>query len=81
MNLLYQDPHLLLCEKPVGLLSEGDGPDSLPALLSALIGGPVYPVHRLDRGVGGLMVYAKKQRTAAALSETVRRREIGRAHV
>ena len=81
MNILYQDPHLLLCEKPVGLLSEGEGPDSLPAQLAALTGGPVYPVHRLDRGVGGLMVYAKNRRTAAALSEAVRRREMEKQYL
>ena len=79
MNILYQDPHLLLCEKPVGLLSEGE--DGLPGRLSALTGGPVYPVHRLDRGVGGLMVCAKDRRTAAALSEAVRRREVVKTYL
>ena len=76
MTLLYQDDHLLLCEKPVGLLAQEDaaGGDSLPLRLAALTGGPVWPVHRLDRDTGGLMVYARSQRAAALLSEAIRTR-------
>lgn len=70
--LLYQDAHLLLVEKPVGLLSQEDakGGDSLPARL-AMRGLPVKPVHRLDRHTGGVMVYARTGKAAAALSALV----------
>ena len=47
---------------------------SSPALLRAQTGGEVYPVHRLDRGVGGLMAYATTREAAASLSEAVRER-------
>ena len=40
-------------------------------LLSAQLGGEIYPVHRLDRQVGGVMVYAKTQRAAAELSRAI----------
>ena len=46
----------------------------LSALLRAQTGGEVYPVHRLDRGVGGLMAYATTREAAASLSEAVRER-------
>ena len=72
--ILYQDKTLAVCLKPPGAVSQ-DGPaDSLPALLRAQTGGEVYPVHRLDRGVGGLMAYATNRESAALLSEAVRER-------
>ena len=67
MELLYQDSQIVLCVKPVGLSSES-GPGSLPSLLEAQLGAAVYPVHRLDLNVGGVMVYARTRQAAAALS-------------
>lgn len=71
--ILYQDSSLLVCLKPPGTLSQAGGPDALPALLEEQTGGPVYPVHRLDRGVGGLMVYARTAPAAASLSTAIQR--------
>ncbi len=72
--ILYHENGLLVCLKPPGAISQ-DGPaDSLPALLRAQTSGEVYPVHRLDRGVGGLMAYATNRESAALLSEAVRER-------
>jgi 23S rRNA pseudouridine1911/1915/1917 synthase len=59
---------MLVCVKPAGLLSERGG---LPELLEQQCGGTVWPVHRLDRDVGGLMVYARSQKAAAALSAAI----------
>ena len=56
MELLYQDSQIVLCVKPAGLSSEA-GAGSLPELLEDQLGRPVFPVHRLDRNVGGVMVY------------------------
>lgn len=70
MELLYQDSQIVLCVKPVGLSSES-GPGSLPSLLEAQLGAGVYPVHRLDLNVGGVMVYARTRQAAAALSQAV----------
>jgi 23S rRNA pseudouridine1911/1915/1917 synthase len=69
VRILYEDAALIVCEKPVGVLSEGE----MPALLQQETGCPsVSVVHRLDRGVGGVMVFAKTKESAAALSEAVR---------
>lgn len=66
MNVLYEDPFLLLCEKPAGVISEEGG---LPDLLRQELGLPeIYCVHRLDRETGGLMIYAKTRNAAAELS-------------
>ena len=71
--ILYEDTHLLICIKPRGVLSQSDskGKAAMPELLSAQCGGTVYPVHRLDGEVSGLMVYAKTQKAAAGLSRLV----------
>ena len=70
-EILFQDGALAVCIKPAGAPSEGEGPQAMPALLSAQLGGPFFPVHRLDQPVGGVMVYARTQKAAAALSRAV----------
>ena len=73
MDILYQDPQLLVCVKPRGVLST-DEPGGLPELLRAALGDPkaqVRTVHRLDRVVGGLMVLARSREAARALSAQV----------
>ena len=69
--ILYEDNHLLLVEKPIGLSSQPvqDG-NSLPHRLEQA-GYPVKPVHRLDKPTGGVMVYARSDKAAAKLSALV----------
>lgn len=71
-EILFQDRHLLLVEKPVGLSSqeEPEPRDSFPRRLTQA-GLPVKPVHRLDCQTGGVMVYARTRACAAALSALV----------
>ncbi len=81
IELFYQDPHLLVCLKPSGLLSQGEGPDCLPTLLSAQCGGQVFPIHRLDRATAGLMVFARSPRAAAALSRAVQEGQLKKEYL
>lgn len=67
MEILYSDKDLAVCIKPVGPDSEHEVPDELKKLL----GGEIFPVHRLDRNVGGVMVYARTRAAAAALSRAI----------
>jgi len=67
MDILFSDKDLVICRKPVGVDSE----HQLPQLLQEQLGGEVYPVHRLDLNVGGLMVYARTKQAAAQLSRSV----------
>ena len=71
IQILFQDKALLVCLKPPGLLSQNGPGETLPELLERETGQAVFPVHRLDRGVGGVMVYAKTSRAAAALSAAI----------
>ena len=67
----FCDEQIVVCEKPAGLLSEGEGEHTLPSLLRAQLDCEIYPVHRLDRDTTGLMVFAKTSRAAAALSRQI----------
>ena len=67
MTILYSDRDLAVCIKPLGLDSE----IQLPAALKEQLGGEIYPIHRLDKNVGGLMVFARTKYAAAALSKAV----------
>ena len=67
MTILYSDRSLAVCIKPVGLDSEAE----VPAALKEQLGGEIFPIHRLDKNVGGVMVYARTKHAAAALSKTV----------
>ncbi len=71
-RILYQDDHLVVIEKPSGVLSQVDanGGDSIPKRLEAQ-GLAAKPVHRLDRATAGVMVYALTDEAATALSALV----------
>jgi len=67
MTILYSDRDLVACIKPVGMDSEAE----VPAALKAELGGEIFPIHRLDKNVGGVMVYARTKSAAAALSKAI----------
>ena len=67
MEILYSDRDIAVCVKPVGLDSEAE----VPAALREQLGGDVFPIHRLDKNVGGVMVYARTKAAAAILSKAV----------
>jgi len=67
MELLYTDNQIVICIKPVGLDSEHE----LPGVLKEQLGGEFHPIHRLDKNVGGLMVFARTKAAAAGLSKAV----------
>ena len=97
MEILEQNAAYVVCIKPVGVPSQGEGPEAMPALLAAALSalsahrpahpaaatsaspagpsagqhGEIYPVHRLDQAVGGVMVYARTKQAAAALSRAI----------
>ncbi|WP_024831805.1 RluA family pseudouridine synthase [Ruminiclostridium josui] len=83
-KIIYEDNHLLVVEKPVNIPVQADNTkdiDMLTLLKQYLKEkynkpGEVYLglVHRLDRPVGGVMVFAKTSKSASRLSEQVRTR-------
>lgn len=89
--ILYEDNHLLVVAKPPGIPSQEDesgDPDMLTLLKQDLKErydkpGNVFLglVHRLDRPVGGAMVFAKTSKGASRLSEAVRSRQFGKTYM
>lgn len=74
MEVLYSDDRVFVCVKPAGVLST-DEPGGMPELIRRELGGDnavVRGVHRLDRVVGGVMVYARTKRAASELSGQMR---------
>lgn len=89
--ILYEDNHILVVEKPVNILSQADSTQDtdMLTLLKQDIKirynkpGNVYLglVHRLDRPVGGAMVFAKTSKAASRLSDSVRRHDLSKQYV
>lgn len=85
INIIYEDNHLLVVEKPINIPVQADDSkdmDFLTMLKDYIKNkyskpGNVYLglVHRLDRPVGGIMVFAKTSKAASRLSEQVRTRK------
>ena len=67
MNIIYSDRELAVIIKPLGMDSE----HQIPVAISEKLGGEVFPIHRLDLNVGGVMVYARTKSAAAQLSKLV----------
>ena len=66
-DIIFIDESISVCLKPAGLDSQED----MCALLREETGGEIFCVHRLDKEVGGLMVYARSSGAAAALSAAI----------
>ncbi len=83
MEILYEDNHLIVVVKEPGILSQADrtGDEDLLTLIKRYIKqkyhkpGNVFLglVHRLDRMVGGVMVFAKTSKAASRLSDQIRK--------
>ncbi len=71
IDIVYKDEALLVCIKPAGVAVEGGKGENLVTLLAEQLGGDIFPVHRLDQPVGGLLVAARTQAAAAILSRAV----------
>lgn len=70
LRLLFHDEHLAVCDKPSGLaVHRGWAPERDVAMrrVRDALGARVFPVHRLDRGTSGVLVFARTAAAAAAL--------------
>ena len=83
MNILFEDRHIVVCIKPVGLLSQADenGGESMITALESQCGTSIFPLHRLDREVGGIMVYAKTKQAAAILSQAIAAQQLQKEYI
>ncbi len=71
-KIYYIDKDIVVCHKPIGVSSQDDGQNSVPALIRKETGKEyIGIIHRLDTAVGGVMVYALNSKSAAFLSKQV----------
>lgn len=66
-KILYEDDGMVFCVKPSGVDSEGE----MVSLLKAQLGCEIFPLHRLDKPVSGVMVYAKNKKSAGDIGRKI----------
>jgi len=82
--ILFEDQHLVVLSKPAGLLSQGEktGDDNLVDWLRGYFGRQyVGLIHRLDRNTSGIMVVAKRTKSAQRLTEALQSGELHRSYL
>ena len=83
MELIFIDRDVVVCIKPPRVLST-DEPGGMPDLIREALGDPIAnirTVHRLDRVVSGLMVFARTNKSASELSRQIREGEFDKEYV
>ena len=71
--ILHRDARCVVVDKPSGVATHRGWDDSEDALLQQardLVGAYVYPVHRLDRGASGVVLFALDKEAARAFSDS-----------
>ena len=91
LNILYEDNHIIVIEKKPNILSQSDitGDVDLLTLVKEYVKekynkpGNVYIglVHRLDRPVGGIMVFARTSKAAKRLNEQIKNHEFNKTYI
>ena len=91
LNVIYEDNHIIVVEKIVNVPSQGDktGDEDMLTIIKKYLKekynkpGDVYLglVHRLDRPVGGVMVFAKTSKAASRLSNQVREKNFSKKYL
>lgn len=83
IKILYEDNDIIAAVKPAGMPAQADKTGELD-ILSILLDKTkeeVYLINRLDRPVGGIMVFAKNKNSAASLSLQIQNREIEKGYI
>ncbi len=84
LDILFADDHLVVVNKPSGLLvHRGWAAESDVAMFRVrnLVGAHVYPVHRLDRGASGALVFARTKEATAALARAFEMQQIDKRYL
>ncbi len=86
LPILYRDEHIIVINKPSGLLVHRTHLDFYETrfalqILRNQIGRRVYPVHRLDKGTSGVLLFALDRDTGRALSCQFEQQEIKKSYV
>ena len=85
IELLFVDEHVVVANKPSGLLVhrgwDNDDDVALFRVRDALGGAHVHPLHRLDRGTSGALLFARTREAAAVLSKSFEEGRMDKAYL
>jgi 23S rRNA pseudouridine1911/1915/1917 synthase len=89
LQVLFEDEHLLIVNKPVGIDSHPNSPHQVGTLANGVafhwmamgLQAKVRHIHRLDRDTSGALVFAKNPLTSALLDAMLEKREIKRTYL
>jgi len=89
LRVAYEDEHLLVVDKPAGIVMHPSGPEERATLAQGLLalgaagGDRERPgiVHRLDRDTSGLLVVARSEEAYERLTEAIRERRVERRYL
>lgn len=81
-DILYQDEHMVIANKPEGMKTHGNSADELALQnhVAARIGQPVFVVHRLDEATSGAVLFAKNQFVLPILGRMFEQNQIHREY-
>jgi 23S rRNA pseudouridine1911/1915/1917 synthase len=78
-EVVYEDEHLLVVDKPAGIVTH-PAPGHRGLTLAEALPGPVRIVHRLDKDTSGLLAVARSDEVLAALQRMIKAREVTREY-
>jgi tRNA pseudouridine65 synthase len=86
LEILFQDDHLVAVNKPHGLLVHrspiaADAEEFAVQILRDQIGRKVYPVHRLDRKTGGVLLFALNETTNSLMQQAFMNKEVAKKYL
>lgn len=74
VNIIFNDKNIIIVEKPAGMPCQSDktGDRDILSSLSESFSSEIFLVHRLDRPIGGIMIFTKNKKSCAFLSEQIK---------
>ena len=83
LNIIFEDKNLIIVEKYQGIPCQADKTNDKDLLseVSSYIGNDAFLVHRLDRPVGGIMIFAKNKNTCSSLSSQIQEKTFKKTYL
>ncbi len=79
---IYENDDFIVIDKPSGIsFHNQQGTSGIHTLLKAQLGDNIWPVHRLDKIISGLLIFAKSQYVAAELGKMFEQRKIDKTYI
>lgn len=81
IQVIFKNNNYIVCIKPIGVSSQKSEGQNMIDILSDITESDIYPVHRLDTAVSGVMVYAKNSKTASYLSKLIQNGDFNKEYL